>query len=249
MVDYTTYPVLVGQSKRFDCPQCGGKNTLCITNKDGKLLFCCFRASCNQRGIKKVGLKLENLSTVKALPPPALKVPDTWFRPDEYPYVVNWLKKVHCWDNKFTKSLYYDLSKRRVVFTSENSDGLLAVGRTLDRFTTPKWYVYPGSSKEPYQIRNGSDQCVIVEDAASAMAVSRFLEFDGIALIGTHLTQDAINVIIKYKKVLICLDKDASTKGLAHSKVLSPFMECRTILLNEDLRYLEDEDLYSILHL
>lgn len=252
MFDYTTYPVPIGGSKRFDCPICGGKNTLVISNKDGKLLFCCFRASCDQKGSKTVGLKLDNITTLKALPPPTLTIPDTWVKPYHKDDVIKWLKSVNCW-NQFVEhkaEIFYDLARNRVVFLGRNHDGLLGLGRSLDKNLKPKWYVYPGSSKQPFVCGPGkAETCVIVEDAASAVAVSRFLEFDGVALIGTHLTQEAINIIIQYKKALICLDKDASQKAIAHSRTLSPFIETRIVMLNEDLRYLDDDDLYSILHL
>ena len=37
----------VGDSKRVNCPNCGGIKTFTITNSEGKLLWNCYKASCN----------------------------------------------------------------------------------------------------------------------------------------------------------------------------------------------------------
>jgi DNA primase len=51
-----------------------------------------------------------------------------------------------------------------------------------------------------------------VEDCSSACSVSS--DITGIALMGTNLLDTHIDVIKKYKKVFVALDKDATDKAI-----------------------------------
>ena len=42
--------ITVGETKRMNCPTCGGYNTFTITNNMGSLVWNCYKASCNIKG-------------------------------------------------------------------------------------------------------------------------------------------------------------------------------------------------------
>ena len=42
-----------GQTKRMNCPNCGGHKTFTITNNMGQVLWNCYKASCNVSGSKR----------------------------------------------------------------------------------------------------------------------------------------------------------------------------------------------------
>jgi hypothetical protein len=49
------YNVLSGQNLRVNCPSCGGKKTLSVSKFDGRLVWNCFKASCEIGGKEFVG--------------------------------------------------------------------------------------------------------------------------------------------------------------------------------------------------
>ena len=50
-----------GQTKRMDCPNCGGKNTFTVTNNLGSLVWNCYKVSCNVRGGNRVHLTVDDI--------------------------------------------------------------------------------------------------------------------------------------------------------------------------------------------
>jgi len=72
----------------------------------------------------------------------------------------------------------------------------------------------------------------VVEDAASASAVSQY--GTGIALLGTHLTDRALEVISQYRSVVVALDYDAMNKALHLTKRIKQFTNCTMKILRDD---------------
>jgi len=50
-----------GISNRYNCPFCGGYNTLGVSNINGTLEWNCFRASCDAKGIYNEGGSIDGL--------------------------------------------------------------------------------------------------------------------------------------------------------------------------------------------
>ena len=50
-----------GQTKRMDCPSCGGYKTFTITNNMGSLVWNCYKASCNVSGGNRVHLTVDDI--------------------------------------------------------------------------------------------------------------------------------------------------------------------------------------------
>ena len=77
-----------------------------------------------------------------------------------------------------------------------------AVGRTLgDLGVNGIGY---GNSGLPF-ICGNSETCYVVEDCASAVAVSQY--GTGLALLGTNLSDSILDIVVNYPRVIVCLDR------------------------------------------
>jgi DNA primase len=81
-------------------------------------------------------------------------------------------------------------------------------------------------------VKTDIDHAIIVEDAASAAAVSKY--GTGIALLGTHLTDEALEVIATYRSVTVALDRDATNKALHLTKRIKQFTTATMKILKDD---------------
>ena len=53
--------ILNNETKRMNCPECGGYKTFTISNNMGRLLWNCYKASCSISGSKPVHLSVEDI--------------------------------------------------------------------------------------------------------------------------------------------------------------------------------------------
>ena len=51
-----------GETKRMDCPACGGKNTFTVTKNSGSVLWNCYKASCNIKGATGVAFSRDEFN-------------------------------------------------------------------------------------------------------------------------------------------------------------------------------------------
>jgi len=143
----------------------------------------------------------------------------------------------------------YDVAQDRVVFVVKNkytNEYAGAVGRALHKDTYPKWYMY-GGKHVPF-ICGECDDAVIVEDCASACAVSGVLT--GIALMGTSLADTHLAHIMQYKNIYVALDRDATTKSFSIAKELRSkgFTNVKVKALEDDLKYFKTDEIRSIFY-
>ena len=239
------------ESKSCDCPFCGGKGKLSITNRDGSLLWNCYRASCNVRGVHGVSRSTNSIKSKLSgeevsLPKQCLPIPSIVSSPDHHPKALGYLESVHCLNAYKDKLVHikYAPSEDRVLFFMNNDSG--AVGRSLSG-QIPKWKVY-GDTTGTFSCGNG-DIAVVVEDVASACSVSTLTGYTGVALLGTNISFKQKQQLKRYKKVIISLDKDASSKAIKLlSKLGGHVKDVTVVLLEEDLKYLNTqqmEELYN----
>lgn len=241
-----------GESIRVDCPFCGGRNTFGISNKDGKRIWHCFKASCGIRGSEGVGMETTSVlkrihSTHESLPEkPKLPIPIHLSDPSNHPAVIQYLEDnncIHALENNFIRIMYAPTDKR-VLFFNPDSSG--AVGRSLVG-AKPKWKRY-GSIEGVMAVGKG-DTAVVVEDIASACAVSQLNKFKGCALLGTTLSNVQKAQLITFREVVIALDKDASATAINMQRKLEGRVNTSTIFLEEDLKCLSHSrlcDLFQI---
>jgi hypothetical protein len=217
-----------GESIRTHCPVCGGRGTFTASNLSGSLVYNCYKAGCGIRGKREVLVSSNFLrktypSSSKSAEAKPFVFPESWsvFFP---PKMKRYLYKNNVDEDKI--QLYYDVKLDRAVFPIGVSD---AVGRSLGK-SRNKWHRY-ASSGLPFIVPNG-DPVYIVEDAASACAVSKY--GTGFALLGTNLTDKLLDILREYPHVVVCLDRDASMKAVQMKIRLSQFTRAEVRLLNVD---------------
>ena len=238
------------ETKRIDCPFCGGSKTFSITRTDGKRLWGCFRASCGVKGIKSVGystkaIKAKLGGNMVSISQNSRGLPRVLSAPSGHPAVIQYLKDNHCYEAHESGLVHirYAPAVDRVLFSLPN-DKFAAVGRALGP-DKPKWLEY-GIMDKPSIVGNGTI-AVIVEDIASACSVSRLPFCSGCALLGTSLPPVTVHQLARYEEVVVALDQDASRKSVDLASQLESRVKTRVRYLSEDLKYLNEEQLKTAL--
>lgn len=160
-----------------------------------------------------------------------------------------YLKRNNCLEAYYDRvvDIKYDPRANRVVFmASRRSDGVCvdAVGRTLTKGEFPKWYRY-NSSDYPF-IVGEYETAILVEDAASACSVYA-AGYTGVALMGTNLKSTYLADLKSFKECVIALDPDAARKSLKMVGALSPYIKTRAVLIPNDLKYYNKEEIREII--
>lgn len=231
---------------RSDCPVCGRKNTFSVTDDGIQRLWFCFHADCNVRG--KTGITLTKEYAKHALkkhtskqPEPieqhSFELPETFVSLSRNILAENYVRSVNSYEAYLSgrADIRYDFKRNRVAYIVKDGRNVVdATGRSIDG-RKPKWYRY-GNSKHPFVCGSGTT-AFVVEDCASACSISHIST--GIALLGTNLLQAHIDVLKKYKKVNVSLDKDATDKALEMVRTLHTFVPTKLVILTKDIKNME----------
>ena len=238
----------VGQTKRMNCPNCGGEKTFTVTNEMGNLVWNCYKASCSISGANKVGLSVNDMKML--LSEVYQKPEDQTFTLPEYVLPMSkhhdklrsWLDK---WDIDPVE-IHYDVREDRAVFPVVHNGSIVdATGRAIGN-RLPKWKRY-GNSTYPYTHGNGPI-AVVVEDCVSAVVVSELSEkFTGVAIMGTNLSEPCKMYLKRYDKVIIALDPDILPKTIKLTRELSLHVKhVRPLKLSDDLKYRNEDDINKL---
>ena len=162
-----------------------------------------------------------------------------------------YLHKNNCWEAVAwgRADIKYDVKQNRIVFMikdPKDNKYAGAVGRGLNAQVYPKWYMYTDKSI-PFKCGK-CDDAVIVEDCASACAVSNILT--GIAILGTSLVNNHNKYIKPYKKLYVALDPDATSKSfkIANELKFQGFTDVYVKHLKDDLKYFNTEQIKEIFY-
>lgn len=236
------------ETKRIDCPFCGGKYTLTISNNDGSLVWNCYKASCGARGAKRVGYSINAIkskfdkscngcSNSCCTEKRTLSLPSINSSVEHHKNVITYLRNNNCYnayeDNAV--EITYDPANNRVLFWMNNNEG--AVGRTLDKNAKPKWLSY-GNTSGVLAVGD-KPTALVVEDAASACAVYATGVYTGVALLGTNISPVQRIQLGRYQKIIICLDKDASKKAIQVARSLGGFVDTTVCFIRDDFKYMD----------
>lgn len=234
---------------RSDCPVCAKKNTFSVNDDGMQRLWFCFHADCNVSGRTGIKLSRDHASKVFKRSQAIAPVPrtsNTYEMPNTFVSLSRnldaelYVKSVDAYDAYLAgrADIRYDFKRNRVVYIVKNGNAAVdAVGRSIDG-RGPKWYRY-GNSQQPFVC--GTGECVaVVEDCASACSVSHLVT--GLALLGTNLLDEHIQVIKRYSRVFVALDKDATDKALTMVKILCRHVPTKLMVLNRDLKNLTREE-------
>jgi len=229
---------------RGDCPVCYRHNTFSVTDTGFERLWYCFHADCHTKGSTGVQLTKENSKVAfkerltKQTSDTEFVVPDTFVSLSRSKEAEAYVKRVGSYDAYLNglADIRYDFQQERVVYLVKHNNKIVdATGRSLNG-RKPKWRRY-GRSKYPYVCGRDRLDLFIVEDCPSACCVSDSVF--GLALMGTTLLDEHIDVIKKFKKVFVALDKDATSKAYIMMRKLRNYVPTKLIVLNKDLKDME----------
>jgi len=239
-----------GETRRINCPFCGGTNTYTANRLSGKLVWNCYKASCPSKGMIDTEMSAETIrermAAREALKDSSRSVPIPTHLSNvrHHPAALDYLQSVnsmYAFEQGFIP-VKFSPAENRVLFFSE--DGLGCVGRALDR-RRPKWKVY-GNIDGIIKVGQGTIG-VVVEDVASACAISMLPKCSGCALLGTHATTLAKRQLRGFDQVIIALDKDASQKSLRLKSQIEGRVPTRVILLEQDLKYVSKQEMERLI--
>ena len=178
-------------------------------------------------------------------PPPrtnnTYEIPDTFVSVSRRVEAESYLRKVGAYDAYLSGAadIRYDVRMNRVVFLIREGKRVIdAAGRALDG-RGPKWYRY-GSSRSPFVSDAGTPIACVVEDCASACSVCSIVS--GVALFGTNLLAEHIEVLKRYDRVFVALDKDATDKAITMVRTLHSHVPTRLMVLHTDLKNMEKDE-------
>ncbi len=142
----------------------------------------------------------------------------------------------------------YSPTEDRVMFPVINPESKEIAGYTgrAKKNVRPKWKKY-GDCSSLFTCGTGKI-AVVVEDCLSACAVGVVKSYTGTALLGTILTQTHISELRKFDSVLVCLDPDATLKGLQMVNRLSGTVPASLRILPNDLKYYDKYKIMEILN-
>ena len=244
-----------GDTKRMDCPECGGRKTFTITNNMGSIVWNCYKAGCTVSGGKRTHLTAEDIR--KSLGSVAEETHAVKFDKPEWIVYDNAAIQDFCdqWRlDPDMMGLMYDVKEHRVVFPNRHNGVMVdASGRSLAK-RIPKWKRY-GNSSLPYSFGRGKT-AVVVEDCISAAIVgatemgsgcSGDDGFVGVAVLGTSLSEGHRQYLSQFSTAIIALDPDALPKTLAIAKELRGHVrDVKVLRLQDDLKYNNPTDFINL---
>tara|TARA_R100000426_G_scaffold48159_2_gene35740 strand:- start:1470 stop:2258 length:789 start_codon:yes stop_codon:yes gene_type:complete len=246
-----------GETKRMNCPECGGYKTFTITNNMGSLLWNCYKAGCSVSGGKRVHLSADDIRN--SLGSVAKETHSVGFEKPEW--LVKDYDSIRPFCNEWSLDpqhlgLLYDVKEHRVVFPIMQGNVMVdATGRSLSK-RLPKWKRY-GKSLLPYTCGYGTT-AVVVEDCVSAAIVGATDRlgcsgggvYVGVAVLGTSLSEGHKQYLSQFSTAVIALDPDALPKTLAIAKELRGHVKhIRVLYLLDDLKYRNETDMMKLTEL
>jgi len=243
-----------GETKRSNCPVCGGVKTFTATNNMGQLMWNCYKAGCSVSGGTRTHLTSEDIR--KSLGVAAEETEAVTF--DKPEYFVHNSTAINDFCNQWridarVLGLMHDVREDRVVFPVTHNNVMVdATGRALGK-KLPKWKRY-GKNPLPY-VHGYGRTAVVVEDCVSAAIVgatgssgcSGSGVYVGVAVLGTSLSEAHKQYLSRFSTTVIALDPDALPKTLQFAKELRGYVDdVKVLRLTDDLKYRNPTDFENL---
>jgi hypothetical protein len=245
---------------RGGCPSCGGANTFIANEKDGFILYYCFRASCNLRGkidheVVIDGLRnSHNIISNNSNTFEKYAIPAFFISPLQNNRCYSFLHRYNLIDfySKHVNLIRYDPKQDRCVFLLlDKGECYGAVGRYLSISNNPRWFVYGRYNGAVFSVpilasRRKYDEsyALLVEDCVSACVASNY--FNSIALLGTNIPDESVKYLIRYDKLYLALDDDATGKAIKLQKQLNYYRPTFIVPLKKDIKYYSSFELETL---
>ena len=243
-----------GDTKRTNCPVCGGVKTFTATNNMGQLMWNCYKAGCSVSGGSRVHLTTDDIRN--SLGSAAQETEAVPFQKPEW--IIRDMDSIaeFCIDwsiDPVELGLLYDVREHRVVFPVVHNNTMVdATGRALGK-KLPKWKRY-GKNPLPY-VHGCGTTAVVVEDCVSAAIVgatdgsgcSESGVYVGVAVLGTSLSEVHKRYLSQFDTIIIALDPDALPKTLQFAKELRGYAnKVKVLRLTDDLKYRNPTDIENL---
>lgn len=235
-----------GETITLDCPICDGVKKFTATNKEGLIIYNCYRNSCDVKGATMTPMLVDTIKNKiqgveERVTPKKFEMPE-FITDGNNAYVQRFKRR---WGLNI--EVLYDCKSQRAVFPIHKNGRVVdAIGRALYN-AQPKWYKYGGAAKYySYCIKPSKSVAVVVEDVVSATVVGEnFIGVTGVALLGTSLLKEHKEYIDTFDKVIVALDPDAVGKTIQYTKELKSYCdpsEVYGLQIEDDLKYKRQKD-------
>tara|TARA_R100000541_G_scaffold26688_1_gene36058 strand:+ start:194 stop:967 length:774 start_codon:yes stop_codon:yes gene_type:complete len=236
-----------GMTKRINCPICKGYKTFTVTNNMGKIIWNCYKATCETKGGHRIHMSVQDIRD--AITHDVLDIDGVEFILPDFVISHGNRREVmdfcEVWELDADElDLHYDVKEKRIVFLVKDNGTIVdAVGRSVAN-RIPKWKRY-GKSSLPYTYGCGK-VAVVVEDCVSASVVGSDV-YVGLAVLGTSLSESHKEYLSQFSTAIIALDPDALPKTLAFAKELRGYVnDIKVLRLTDDLKYRQQIDITNL---
>jgi len=236
-----------GMTKRINCPICKGYKTFTVTNNMGKIIWNCYKATCETKGGHRIHMSVQDIRD--AITHDVLDIDGVEFILPDFVISHGNRREVmdfcEVWELDADElDLHYDVKEKRIVFLVKDNGTIVdAVGRSVAN-RIPKWKRY-GKSSLPYTYGCGK-VAVVVEDCVSASVVGSDV-YVGLAVLGTSLSESHKEYLSRFSTAIIALDPDALPKTLAFAKELRGYVnDIKVLRLTDDLKYRQQIDITNL---
>ena len=209
---------------RCDCPFCHHSNTFVVKREQSELKWYCFSASCSARGKHEVEMSMQQvIETVVTENKAKQEKEKPFVLPTSF---ISILSEQKCYDYLINNNCIQAKQKAKASFMYDvKQHRIVFLIKNKEKIVGALAFLIP----------------------LSACAVSSV--YTGVALMGTSLPETYIPILKKkYKKIIIALDRDATTKSFDISEKLNYYVETKVKILEDDLKYYNEKQIKEILN-
>lgn len=236
------------------CPFCGGgssgERSLRMARIDSGVIYNCFRASCEARGIVKGTAVLRANTKGRKLgkPPKPLTLPLTFLDPQHLSmftrkFGLDTFNITHRWRWKQVNA-----PSREVVFPCRDFNGR-HLGHVVRDYENKRFRTFKEEPCKPlysyYEAKQPicTGTVVIVEDDVSAAKVAQ-AGYHATALLGVYLSDEmSLEIAEHFTRGIVALDLDAADKTFKAHKRLSLVCDSSPLLIHKDLKYYKEHEI------
>lgn len=242
--EFVTYEALsleVGNSIRMVCPVCNARHekSFQITRAQSNLLYRCWRMACGVKGVVGSFTREYREPSPVVVPPKPRHLPYSTSRVGGYEQAVVWHRYRITGESLERAGVRWAEAIESLVFPCYTIDGEFvgyATKSLANPVTSLKSNLFwdrapPRYFKVMEWALRGDDTVVLVEDCLSALKLWQ-AGVSSIALLGTKLDDStALEISKSYRKVVFCLDNDATAKAVELSRKYNLLFDKVSILV------------------